>query len=261
MDNSRGNRGTRSRIWFIGVTTLVLLGIWELLSRLGLISKLFFPAPSFLGQSLVRMVASGALPLDVGVTVLRLLMGFVLGTLPGLALGLVMGWSKRLRSYLDPFVAAFHPMPRTAMLPLFMVLLGIGESSKLAVIAIAAFFPVVINTMAGVRQISPIHFEVAANYNTQVWSVFSRIVLPGSLPLVMTGIRLAFNTAIHVTISVELLSAHNGLGALIWMAWETMRTEELYIGIAAAGVLGIGFNYLLKRASDRLIPWSAERRI
>jgi NitT/TauT family transport system permease protein len=172
-----------------------------------------------------------------------------------------MGWSRRLRIVIDPFIAAAHPIPKVAVLPLILILFGIGETSKVIVIGVAAFFPMLINTMVGVRQISPIHFEVAANYGASRWKVFTRVVLPGSLPLVLTGMRLALNLALLVTIVVELLLGEKGLGAMLWFARETLRTEELYAGLFVISVLGISINLFLQRLSAHLAPWQVERQV
>ncbi len=109
--------------------------------------------------------------------------------------------------------------------------------------------------MAGVRQIQPLYFDVAANYGADAYKVFTRIVIPGGLPLILTGIRLALNTSLVLTIAVELVSARQGLGALIWLAWETLRTEELYASLTVTAALGISGNLLIKYLTNRLIPW------
>jgi len=247
--------------WAPALIAAAALGAWEGAVHLGLVSRLFFPAPSTICRTLYRQMTGGGLATDVGTTLRRIVLGFLLGAVPGAIIGLGMGWSRRARFIADPFVAAFHPLPKVALLPLFMIVLGLGESSKLAVIGLASFFPVVINAMAGVRQISPIHFEVARNYRAGWLKVFTRVVLPGSLPMMLTGARLAFNTAVVLTIAVELVAARRGLGAVIWSAWETMRTEELYGGIVVAALLGVMFSALLRWAARRLAPWRTEREI
>ncbi len=234
---------------------------WELAARLGLVSVLFFPAPSMIARTFCRLVVSGELPANTGIMLLRLLSGFVLGAVPGLCLGLLMGWLRPLRRLLDPVVAAFHPAPKMALLPIFMIILGLGEAPKLAIIALGAFFPMLISSMAGVRQIKPIYFEVAANYNASPLRVFTHVVVPGSLPLILAGVRLGFNSALHIVVAVELLTARRGLGAMIWFAWETMRTEELYAAVAVTVFLGVAFNALLKRTMPRLVPWQVELRV
>jgi NitT/TauT family transport system permease protein len=245
--------------WLPPVVVIVLLAGWEWLVRKGRLSSLFFPAPSVIVLTLVQLLTSGKLATNVGATLSRVFLGFALGGLPGLVLGLLMGWSRRLRAVIDPFIAAAHPVPKIALLPLIMIVFGIGESSKVIVVGVAAFFPMVINAIAGVRQISPIHFEVAENYGADRIKVFTRVVVPGSLPLVLTGARLALNTTLLLTIAVELVAAQQGLGAIIWFAWQTLRTEELYASVAVTAALGISFNLLLQRLAVHLVPWQVER--
>ena len=171
-----------------------------------------------------------------------------------------MGWSHRIRAVLDPAVAAFHPIPKIAVFPLIMVIFSIGEVSKVILIAIATFFPMLLNGMAGVKQINPTYFQVAENYGASRLKVFTRVVIPGSLAVVLVGVRIALNLALTLTVAVELVSARRGLGAMIWMAWETLRTEELYATIAITSLLGISFNFFIQRLSELLIPWQVERK-
>lgn len=241
--------------WVPGLIFLSLLACWEAGGRAGLLSPIFFPAPSTILFTLGRLFAEERFAGDVAATLARVLLGFALGGVPGLLLGLAMGWSGRLRSALDPLVAAVHPVPKIALLPLLMILFGIGELSKVIAVAIATFFPMAINTMVGVRQISPTYYEVAENYGASLWKVFIRIVIPGSLPMVLSGVRLSMNIALLVTIAVELVASRSGLGAVIWMSWETLRTEELYASLAVISLMGISFNSLLQRTTDLLVPW------
>lgn len=238
---------------------LVGLAVWELQARRGAISTLFFPAPSVILSTVFQLSRGGKLATDVGVTVLQLLAGFVLGGSVGLVLGMIMGWSQTARRILDPFVAAAHPVPKISTFPLILLIFGIGVFSRTLVVAISAFFPMLLNTMAGVRQISPIYYEVAKNYGATSGQLFTRVVLPGSLPMVLTGARLALNRALSITIAVELLMGENGLGTLIWYSWETLRVEDLYATILVVSVLGIGFRWAIALASDWLTPWQVER--
>ncbi len=231
------------------------LGLWEILSRLGLISELFFPAPSSIARMMIDLFISGVLIEHFAATCGRLFLGLMIGVLPAIVLGLIMGWSPRVRTAIDPFVAALHPIPKIAILPLIMVIFGIGEASRLVVIAIASFFPMLINTMVGVMQISPSLFEVAVNYGARPAQIFRRVVIPGSLPMEVSGFRLAFNNALIISVAIELVTARRGLGALIWLSWETFRIEQLYAGLIMIALLGIGFNALIKRLSILLIPW------
>lgn len=245
--------------WLSLAVAATVLTIWELLARMGAISTLFFPAPSTILATLLHLLVQGELLHNGAATLSRLCFGLLLGGLPALLLGWVMGWSPRLRALVDPFVAAAHPIPKIAVLPLVMVLFGIGEAPKLIVVAVAAFFPMLLNVVAGVRHISPVCFEVADNYGAGTLKLFTRVIVPGSLPLVLVGARIAFNVALLLTISVELVAAPNGLGKMVWMAWQTLRTEELYACLAVTASIGIGFNFLLDRLVAALVPWHTER--
>jgi ABC-type nitrate/sulfonate/bicarbonate transport system permease component len=237
---------------------ILVLGTWEWLVSSGRVSSLFFPAPSVIFKSLFVMLINGRMMPHLAVSLSRVLAGFLTGGVFGMLLGLVMGWSRRLGTVIDPFIAAMHPVPKIAILPLIMIIFGIGETSKLVVVAIAAFFPMVINTMAGVRQINPLYLEVTENYGAGPVKVFRRVIIPGSLPLILAGMRLSLNSALVITIAVELVAADRGLGALIWLAWETLRTEELYAGLVITAALGIGINFLLQFLTRKTVPWSAE---
>jgi NitT/TauT family transport system permease protein len=204
---------------------------------------------------MIDLITSGIMLEHFMATSGRLFVGLFLGMLPAILLGLMMGWSSRVRSTLDPFIAALHPVPKIAILPLIMVIFGIGEASRLVVIAIASFFPMVINTMTGVRQISPSLFEVAVNYGARRSQIFRRVIVPGSLPMQVSGFRLAFNNALIISVAIELVTARRGLGALIWLAWETFRIEQLYAGLIMISLLGIGVNALIKNLSTYLMPW------
>ena len=242
--------------WVIAVAGLAA---WELAARNGMASTLFFPAPSVIVSTGLGMFEGGRLATDVAGTLTRLLAGFALGGSAGFLLGMLMGWSPTVRRVFDPFVAAAHPVPKVSMLPLIMLVFGIGIFSKTLIVGVAAFFPMLINTMAGVRQISPVYFEVAENYGASPKQVFTRVVMPGSLPLILAGARLALNRSLSITIAVELLMGENGIGAMLWYAWETLRVEELYATIVVIATVGIGFRWVLQRLSARLTPWQVER--
>lgn len=253
--------GIKPGWWVTALIMIAPLMIWEVLARTGRISTLFFPAPSVILLTSIQLITNGKLSIHLGITLWRVFIGFCLGSISGLILGLAMGWSRSLRMVVDPLIAAAHPVPKIAILPLIMIFFGIGESSKIVVIAVATFFPMLINTVTGVRQINPIHFEVAENYGASLNKIFTRVIIPGSLPLVLTGARLALNMALLLAIAVELISAQKGLGAMIWLAWQTLRTEELYVSLFVTAALGVIFNFLLQRITLYLVPWQTEQRI
>jgi NitT/TauT family transport system permease protein len=232
------------------------LAVWEAIARTGLISPVFFPPPTRIVIALAAL-AGGRLWPHLGATLARVIAGSFCGCAIGLVLGLVMGRSERLRSVLEPFVAAAHPVPKIALLPLAMLLLGLGEASKITLVAIAAFFPMVVNTTAGVRLLNPIHLEVARNYGARGLRLYRRVILPGSLPMILTGVRLALNVALLLGVAIELVAGQTGLGRLIWFSWQTLRTEELYATLLVTAALGVGFHLAVHALEQRLIPWMA----
>lgn len=236
-----------------------MLLLWELCARAGIANPLFLPAPSSIAGAMRNEFAAGTLQRHVAATLVRVIPGLVLGALPGLLLGLAMGWSRLMRAAADPFVAALHPVPKLALLPLLMLVLGLNEAPRIAVIAIASFFPVVLSAMAGVRHISPVHFEVARNYGATPLKVLTRVILPGSLPMVLTGLRLSANLALSLAIAVEIATANTGLGALVWLSWQVLRIELLYAAIFITALFGIGVNLLLNWLGRRLVPWMPDR--
>jgi NitT/TauT family transport system permease protein len=207
------------------------------------------------------MLTEGSLLLHLGVTLKRLALGVLLGGGPGLLAGLLMGWLPTLRAVLDPFVSALHPLPKLAILPLIMVIFGVNDKSLVVVSALGAFFPMLINTMEGVWRISSIYFEVAENYGASRWQVFWRVVWPGSRPWLLAGLRLAVNTTLLLTVGAEMVSAQQGLGQLILMAWQTMRTEEIYVILLLITLLGVLYTWALQRIAHFWMPWEKERSV
>jgi NitT/TauT family transport system permease protein len=246
-------------VWLPAALGTVVLVAWELGVRAGAIRPLFFTAPTTIASAIAASVASGVLLEHAWATLRRTALGLLLGGGGGIALGLAMGWSGALRRAADPLVAAAHALPKIAVLPLILIFFGIGEAPKIVIATMGAFFPLLINTMDGVRQINPVYYEVARNYGAGRLALFTRVMLPGSLPFVLSGARLALNAALLLTVAVEMISARAGLGVMIWRAWETMRVEQLYASLAVIVLLGVGSNLALGYLARRLAPWQQHR--
>lgn len=241
--------------WQAWIFALTVILAWEVLARLEWIPTLFFPAPSTILATILRLAASGELMVHLTISLQRLILGFLIGGISGLAVGWLTGWFPGLRHALDPLIAALHPLPKVALLPLLMVIFGMGERASTLAVAAATFFPLMINTMSGVQEIPAIYFEVAQSFGAHRSKVFRRVVIPGSLPAVLVGVRIALNVALLVTIAVELVSTETGLGNRIWFAWETFRTEDLWAYLAVISVLGIGLTTGVRWLSRLAAPW------
>jgi ABC-type nitrate/sulfonate/bicarbonate transport system permease component len=255
---SGDSRTTLLEKWSFLLLILAALAVWEITAHAGWISTLFFPAPSTIAAGFLTMTSSGELAANLGATLYRFGLGLATGGTAGFLMGIALGLSPRLRRILDPLVSGLYAMPKLALFPLFLILFGLGDTSRIVLIALAAFFPLLINTIAGVRQINPDYFEIARSYGTSPALLLRSVVIPGSLPSVLSGLRLAVGTTLMITIAVELINAKLGLGAIIWTSWQTLRTENLYVALFTAGALGIGSHLLLEYLSRLLAPWQAE---
>jgi NitT/TauT family transport system permease protein len=251
-------RPSNEALW-AGALALSLVAAWEIAARLGVISALFFPSPLTIAETLVEMTADGTLAFHLGATLSRMVVGLATGGSLGLVLGLAIGWSARLRRFTDPIIAAVYPIPKLALFPLLLLIFGLGETPKLLLISLAVFFPMLINSAAGVRQLNPVYWMVAENYGARGLQVFRRVLLPGSLPSILAGLRLAISISVLISIGIELSYSENGLGAIIWLAWQTLRTRDLYAALFVISVLGIVLNVGLQIVSRRLVPWQSER--
>ena len=237
---------------------VAILGVLELLVRAGADTGMFLPAPSSVLVSIGEMLANGSMPAHLGATLSRISMGLLGGAGAGVLLGLAMGASRRIRRVVDPIVAALHPIPRLAFFPLIIVLLGVGETSKLAAVSLGAFFPMLLNTVAGVRGMNPVHLELARNFGASRRQMFLHVLLPGSMPLMLTGLRLSANAAFHSTIGVEMVGSRTGIGAMLWLSWQTFRIDHLYAILVVIAAIGIGLASLIRWITQRSAPWMVD---
>lgn len=238
---------------------LALLLVWELLVRIGLLDARFFPAPLSIVGTFERMAFetrwSDSLGYHVLVSLSRAGVGFVLGALPAIALGALMGLLPMLRAAIQPMVGALYPIPKVAILPLVMLIFGIGEESKWAIIAVGVFFQVLIATAAGVANIDRIYLDVGANFRAGRIATFTTIALPGALPMILAGLRLGWGAALLLLVTAEMVSSQSGIGFVIWRAWQLMSVEDMYVGLVVIAFVGVASFWLLDTAEGRLLPW------
>jgi ABC-type nitrate/sulfonate/bicarbonate transport system permease component len=232
--------------------------ILELITRLELVSSLIFPSPTIVFNDFLKGFQYGEYGHHLIITTLRLVFGFILGGGTGLIFGLVLGWSTRLRKILDPIISAIHPIPKFALLPIIIVAFGIGESSRIIMVSISAFFPILINTIGGVLQINPVYYHVVQNYGGNKYDVFKKVVIPGSLPFILTGARLSLRSSLTISIAIEMIFGNEGLGRLIYRAWNSLNMPGVYSILIIISILGVGSNLFLNKAKKHLVPWHQE---
>lgn len=244
-------RNTVLALW-LPVGVLVL---WQALASRHVLNALFFPAPTVVLAAAWEMLISGEFSSQVGATLTRMFTGVAIGALAGLACGLAMGAAAPVRRSLEPVISALNATPKLAVLPMLMLFTGVGETARIVPIALSCFIQLAVHGLDAVRSVNQAYAEMARNYGAGRCAMLRRVYLPTSLPQIFTGLRLALGRALVLTISVEMLSSTNGLGSMIWMAWQTFSTDKLYVSVFAAAVLGVLTHNGLRWVEARLIPW------
>lgn len=250
--------GRRDRLISV-LSPFVLLAIWELSARLGMIDTRFFPAPITILHTLIGLMDSGVLWTHTWASLQRLFWGFLLGGIPALVLGIIMGLSRPVRAVIDPIIAATYPIPKSAILPLILLVFGLGEASKIVMVAIGMFYPICINSVAGVLEINKIYLDVGKNFQASRWQMFRTIALPGALPFIMSGIKLGVGMGLILIAIAEMIGAKSGLGFMIWDAWEILSVDTMYVGLIMIAVIGYLFSLFLTEVERWVIPWKVER--
>lgn len=252
---SSGLRGFERAIGI--VTPLLLLLVWEVAGRFNLIDVRFFPPPSSIMHQVGVLLASGELVANTLASLRRLALGMLLGGIPALLLGLAMGVSRPLRAAIDPLISATYPIPKSAILPLVLLIFGLGEMSKVVMVALGAFYPIVINTLVGVVNLDRIYLDVGHNFRASRWQVFRTIALPGALPSIMAGIKLAAGMGLILIAISEMVASNDGIGFMIWNAWQVLTVDTMYVGLLVIAILGFVFSVILDEVERLLIPWKS----
>jgi ABC-type nitrate/sulfonate/bicarbonate transport system permease component len=240
------------------ISPIGLLLVWELLIRAGFGDRRFIPAPSDIAVRFWQLTLNGELAMHTAATLWRVLAGFVIGAVPAVGIGLLMAMFRPVRIFFDPLVAALMPIPKVALMPLLLLAFGFGDASKIALVATAVFFPVVVNTYAGAANIERIYWDVAKNYGASTYVMFTRVVFFGALPLIFAGLRIALAVSFVVLVAAEFVASKTGIGYLIWNSWELLEVDYMFVGIIVIGILGLITAVLFQEIERKLIPWKAE---
>ncbi|CAH2603273.1 ABC transporter permease [Rhodovastum atsumiense] len=238
------------------IAVLTFLAVWEVLPRSGAVDAVFLPPVSEVATTAWQMALSGTLATHLGASLLRVLAGFLLAVGVCIPAGLAIGASRRLAMLLDPVMEIFRNTAPLALLPVFTLILGIGETSKVAMVFYAASWPLLLSTITGVRTVDPLLIKAARSLGLRPVALFRKVVLPASVPTIFTGIRLASGMSILVLIAAEMVGARAGLGYLVNAAQFNFEIPQMYAGILLLSLLGVTINALLVSIERRLSAWN-----
>jgi len=255
---------TRERLTAIRrpLTTLVVgLAAWEILARTVLTNRLFFVPPSEVALAAGRLWETGELQRHIAASFSELVYGVLLATAVGIAIGVVVGISARVRAYTEIYITALYATPLVAVTPLLILWLGIGIGSKIAVVFLTAVFPILINTIAGVRATDALLIEVAQAFCATRAQIITRVMLPSAIPFILTGIRLGIGRGIVGVVVGELFGSQAGLGYLIYTSGQTFDVPSLFVGIVTLALAGVGLTFAAELVERHALRWRRSVRV
>ncbi|OEV10792.1 hypothetical protein AN218_15970 [Streptomyces nanshensis] len=261
MRRDRTRTRHRRQAWAV-LTPLVLLGLWELATRVGVLDERFFPPPTAILHDSLKFAFDaqmrGELLDALGQSGMRLAVGFLIGAVAGLVVGLATGLHPVTRYALSSVVNGIYPLPKLALFPLMIIFFGVGNVSMIALIALGVFFIVCINTSSGVLYTNPVYGDVATAFEIPRLVRLRSITVPAAIPSIVDGVRLGFGQALIILVSTEFVSGDGGIGYLIWNSWQVLDVPVMFVGLAIVGLTGWLVSAAITRLGNRLAPWHAE---
>lgn len=259
----RGNRRLHPRLQVTSlgqagvglVAPLLVLAAWYAVAAVGWVNPQVLPAPLDVGRKWLEYLATGELAQDVVASLSRVALGFAVGAGLALPLGLAMGASGRVYAWLNPLVQVLRPIPPIAYIPLAILWFGLGNAPAVFLIALGAFFPVLMGTIAGVRQVDGIYLRAARNLGAGSAVMFRRVILPAAVPTILAGVRIGIGTAFIVVIVSEMIAVNDGLGYRILEAREYFWSDKVIAGMFSIGLLGLAIDTGINRLNNHLLRW------
>ena len=233
---------------------LLLLLLWYGVRASGLVNPALVPAPHEVATKFVELMGE-RLPADIWMSTQRVFIGVTLGTLLAVPVGFLLGWYRGVRRFIDPVINFFRALPPIALIPLVIVYFGIGEAAKIVILFYASFFAAVIVMYEGVAQISPIFVRVARTLGASDLEIFAKVIVPMTVPHLLTAVRVALGVAWATLVASELIAAQQGLGAMIQDASAFFQLDIIYVGIICIGFIALAMDLALRAATRRLVAW------
>jgi len=239
------------------IVAFVLL--WEAAPHLGLIDPIFIPPPSVVAVKIYQLLLSGELLVHIAASLQRVFLGFIIALMVALPLGfLIGGWFKTFETAIDPLLQVLGQANPFTLFPVFMALLGIGELSKIGIIYWVCQWPVLFNTVSGIKSVDPVYIKVGRSMGLTKFNLFKKVLLPAALPAIFTGIRMSAVFAFFMLIGAEMIGAHSGLGFLIIQSEAVFNMPKMYAAIVSVALLGIAINYVMLRLERKAMSWKED---
>lgn len=252
------HRRARAAVWRAlkpVVAIIAFLALWEVAPRIRLVDDVFLPPFSQVARRFVALIANGQLSEHVSASLSRALIGFAVAVVVAIPLGIAIAWYRPVAEFLNPILELFRNTAALALLPVFILILGIGETSKVALVIYASAFPILLNTITGVRTVDPLLVKSARSLGLSPVRLFQKVILPASVPSIFTGLRMAAASSVLVLIAAEMVGAKAGLGYLITAAQLNFQIADMYAGIITIALVGLVFNGILQAIERRLSRW------
>jgi NitT/TauT family transport system permease protein len=242
-----------------GLSVLVVVAIWQWAWSAGKISPLFFTGPSQIVRRFAEDWSGGHLKQDIAYSGVNFVIGVGAAILVGVIAGVVIGWYRRVAMVFEPFLITLYSTPRVALIPLVLIWFGIGIWSKVFIVFINAFFPVLINTIGGVKATDRDLLRAARAYCASDWQIFTTVVVPGAVPFILTGIRQAVALGLIGVVVGEMFGGSEGIGYMVTYGGQTFQTDSVFVGVAIIAVAGITLSWLAERLERHFSRWRPER--
>jgi NitT/TauT family transport system permease protein len=243
-----------------GTAVLIVVGIWQAIwSYTNWISPLFFSGPSAIAKQFWISLTQGNLLADLAFSGKNFAIGFGLALVTGVVLGVIVGWYRRFRLIADPFLNALYAAPRIAMMPLIIIWFGIGMWSKVFIVFLSAFFPILVNTVAGIRNMDRDLLRAARAFCASDWQIFKTLAIPGSVPFILTGVRQGVAVGLIGVVVGEMLGSSEGIGFMVAYGGQTFQTDTLFVGFIIIAFAGVILTSLAERLERHFSRWRPER--
>ena len=242
-----------------GSAVVLVVAIWQACWSAGMISPLFLSGPSAIAKQFWETLRHGTLLADIRFSGLNFLIGFTIALVSGVVLGVIIGWYRKARLLFDPFLNALYATPRIAMVPMIIIWFGVGMWSKVFIVFLSSFFPILINTVGGIRSVDPDLLRAARAFCASDWQIFKTVAIPGSVPFILTGVRQGVALGLIGVVVGEMFGGSQGVGFMVAYGGQTFATDTLFLGVMIIALAGILLTSLAEKLERRFSRWRPDR--